>query len=68
VKFSKTAEDEPTSEQALAVLADAQVKGYVLDVETNKTISVTKDSGTSYLWSNADILRFGKILSGRAGS
>lgn len=66
LKFSKTAEGETTSEEAIAVLLDAQVKGYVLDVQTNKTILVIKSSATSYLRSNAEILRFGKILSGSA--
>jgi len=67
LKFSKTAEGETTSEEAIAVLLDAQVKGCVLDVQTNKTILVKKKQlGKTYLRSNAEALRFGKILSGRA--
>jgi hypothetical protein len=65
-KFSKTAAGETTSEEAIAVLMDAHVKGYGLDVKTDKTILVTKSSSTSYVRSNAEILRFGKILSDKA--
>jgi len=42
LKFSKAAEGETTSEEAIAVLLDAQVKGCVLGVQTNKTILVKK--------------------------
>jgi hypothetical protein len=66
-KFSQTPDGEKTSEEAMAVLVDARVKGYALDV-TGRAIAATKNGhGTSYLRSNADILRFGKIMSGRSG-
>jgi hypothetical protein len=69
LKFSQTPDGEKTSEEAMAVLVDAQVKGYVIDVKTSGAagaITVTKGSSISHLWSNADILRFGKILSARS--
>ena len=36
-KVSQTADGEMTSKEAIAVLLDAHMKGYVVDVESNKT-------------------------------
>jgi hypothetical protein len=47
-KFSQTADGEKTSEEAMAVLVDAQAKGYVLDVKTSGAITATKDSSISH--------------------
>ena len=63
-KVSQTADGEITSKEAIAVLLDALVKGYLLDVESNKTIAVSKSGLTKYFRSNAEILEFGQRLSG----
>jgi len=60
--FSRTADGETTSEEALTVLAELQAKGYDLTRAEDGTIAASRDSGTSFLRSNADILRLGKIL------
>ena len=60
--FARTADGETTSEEALAVLADLQAMGYRLARADDGTIEASRSSATSYLRSNADILRLGKIL------
>jgi len=63
-RVSQTADGEITSKKAQAVLLDAHMKGYAIDVESNKTITVTRGGLTKYLRSNAEILQFGQRLSG----
>jgi len=51
----------------LAVLLDAQERGYKLGTESNGAFTVSNSSSTSIsmLYSNEDIQRFGRILAGR---
>ena len=63
LKISKTYEGEDTSKQAIAVLLDARLKGYVIDAEPSGIILYKKDGISKYLYSNDDILQFGKTLS-----
>jgi hypothetical protein len=61
--FSTTREGEATSEEALGVLLEAQVRGYQVTKGETGIIGVGgKNTVTSYLWSNADIIRFGKLV------
>jgi hypothetical protein len=64
--FSETADGERTSEEALAVLVDAQAKGSDLSKDRHGAFVLKRNTSTSFLRSNADILRFGKILVGSA--
>jgi hypothetical protein len=58
-KFSKTQSGDDTSEEAMAVLIEAQTEGYRLIKEEDGTIKASRDDlGTTSLRSNADILRF----------
>lgn len=63
-QFSRTASGEPFTQESLAILSEARGKGYSVGVESGGVITVSKD-GTSYLYSNSDVQRFGQILSGR---
>ena len=57
--FSTTKDGEVTNEDALEVLIEAQAAGYHLTKDADGTILVSgKNQGTSYLRSNADIIRF----------
>jgi len=47
--------------KSLNVLWEANARGYVLAVERDNTFTVTKN-GTTYLRSNDDIQRFGRVL------
>ena len=60
--FSETADGERTSEEALAVLVDAQGKGFDLSKNGDGAIVIKRNTSTSFLRSNADILRFRKML------
>jgi hypothetical protein len=60
--FERTKEGEVTSEPALAVLLKAQSKGWQVTKDQTGIIAATQHTGTSYLWSNADIIRFGTFL------
>jgi hypothetical protein len=64
-QFSRTANDEPPTQESLAILSEARDKGYSVGVESGGVITVSKDSSISYLYSNSDVQRFGRILSGR---
>jgi len=64
-QFSRTANGEPCTQESLAILLEAREKGYSLGVLSGGAITVSKDSSISYLYSNSDIQRFGRILSGR---
>ena len=62
-RFSKTYDGQATSKEALAVLIQAQASGYRLTKEPDGTFAMGRhDRGTSYLRSNADILRFGQFV------
>ncbi|WP_354120937.1 hypothetical protein [Bradyrhizobium sp. LA6.12] len=61
-KFARTQEGEATSEEAMTILANAQANGYQLSTEPNGTIQAMLNSSTTYLRSNADIVRFGKFM------
>jgi hypothetical protein len=60
-KFSVTASGEKITEEALTILADATAKGYQLSKGDDDTIRVCRNSSTTFLRSNADIIRFGKF-------
>ena len=66
-QFSRTAEGEYFTQESLAVLLELRERGYVVDVQNNGAIKATNTKGSSsFLYSNADIQRFGEILSRRA--
>lgn len=60
--FNTTADGIEVSEEALAILIEALANGYQLAKESDGAISATRSSATSFLRSNADILRFGKFF------
>jgi hypothetical protein len=63
VTFATTKEGEDTSEEALNVLIEAHAKGYQITKSESGIIEAKgNNTGTSYLWSNADIIRFGRSL------
>lgn len=64
-KFRRTATGEICTDESIQVLHEAQEQGYHLSVDGNGTFLVQL-RGTSYLHSNADILRFGEILRKRS--
>jgi len=67
--FSKTQDGENTSQEALAILIEAQTTGYQLIKEDNGTIKASRDDlGTTSLRSNADILRFSQFAFKSTGS
>ncbi len=62
-KLKKTADGKIITEESLAVLRRAHEAGYTLAVDPlNFAISATQGEGTSYLYSNSDIQRFGRFL------
>jgi hypothetical protein len=66
--FSTTAAGEETSEDALAILIEAQAIGYQLAKDPDGTIRITRNTSTSFLRSNDDIVRFGTFFRGAASS
>jgi hypothetical protein len=60
--FRRTAEGEICTEESLNILRELEARGYRLRLETNKSFSFTKGSATSFMYSNADIQRLGRIL------
>ena len=60
--FSTIADGEETSEEALAILIEAQANGYQLAKDRDGTISITRGSSISYVRSNAEVVRFGKFF------
>lgn len=64
-KFHRTANGETCTDESIQVLREAQEQGYHLSVDGNGTFQVQLN-GTTYLYSNADILRFGEILRARS--
>ncbi len=60
--FSMTADGEKTSEEALAILIEAQAIGYQLARDRDGAIRITRNTSTSFLRSNADIVRFGTFF------
>jgi hypothetical protein len=62
-RFSLTVEGEPCNQASLDILRQAEMRGYVLTIDNQGAIAVTKDGrGTTYLRSNSDIERFGRFL------
>jgi hypothetical protein len=62
--FRHTAHGELCTEESLKVLHEAEAQGYTLGVEKDKTFTVTRSGkGTSYLRSNSDIQRFGRVAN-----
>jgi hypothetical protein len=64
--FTHTANGEFTSKESLAVLLEAQEKGYKLGTQSGGAFTISKGTSTTMLYSNEDIQRFGRILAGRA--
>jgi hypothetical protein len=63
VTFSEIGSGERTSKEALAVLIEFRARGYLLEKDHRGTIGVTLAAGsTSYVYSNADIMRLGGIV------
>jgi len=61
--FSQTKEGETTSHEALRVLVDAKVAGFHVSKSESGIFEVSSENtGTKYLWSNEDIVRFGKLI------
>ena len=60
--FSTTKEGEATSPEALSVLLEAQLTGFQVSKSDSGIFEVSKNTGTTYLWSNSDIARFGKMV------
>jgi hypothetical protein len=58
--FRRTADGKRCTDESLAILREAQARGYKLGVLGDKTFTVTKSGGgfTSYLRSNNDIQKF----------
>jgi hypothetical protein len=66
--FTTTADGNETSEEALAILIEALANGYQLAKDSDGAICATRSSATSFLRSNADIVRFGKFFLVRTAS
>jgi hypothetical protein len=64
--FIRTASGEFTNKESLAVLLEAQEKGYKLGVRNGGAFTISKSTSTTMLYSNEDIQRFGRILARRA--
>lgn len=60
-RVSNTADGETTNEESIAILIELRARGYRIAKESDGTISVSRDSGTSYLRSNGEILGLGKL-------
>ena len=62
VTFSEIGQDEKTRKEAFAVLIELKARGYSMRKE-GRGIGLTRaGGGTSYVYSNADILRYGKMV------
>lgn len=62
-QFSRTKEGDATSQEALRVLVEAQMMGFQVSKSGSGIFEVfSKNTGTKYLWSNEDIVRFGKLI------
>jgi hypothetical protein len=66
--FARTADGDETSEEALAILIEAQALGYQLAKDPDGTIRISRSTSTSYLRSNEEIVRFGKFFRKIANS
>jgi len=60
--FSTTKSREETSREALDVLVNAELNGYRVTRDADGTFVATRNTTSSYLRSNADIIRFGGFL------
>jgi hypothetical protein len=60
--FSKTADGEETSEEVLAIVIEAQANGYQLAKDDDGAIRIIRNTVTSFVRSNPDIVRFGKLF------
>jgi hypothetical protein len=67
-KFYSTADGEETTEEALAILIEAQALRYELVKDGDGTIRATRNSSISYFRSNANIMRFGRFFRKTASS
>lgn len=61
-QFERTHNGDRCTPQALDVLRRAEAKGYTLSVRSDKTIVLSTEGSKRYLYSNLDILRFGRYL------
>ncbi|MGC0325015.1 hypothetical protein ABIG06_005644 [Bradyrhizobium sp. USDA 326] len=61
--FSKTKEGETTSQEALRVLLEAKAMGFQVSKSDSGIVEIfSKSTGSKYLWSNEDIIQFGKLV------
>ncbi|MFB6458639.1 hypothetical protein [Bradyrhizobium tunisiense] len=65
--FSKTKEGETTSQEALRVLLEAKAAGFQISKTDSGIFEIVSNSTgvKKYLWSNEDIVGFGKLVSKR---
>lgn len=67
--ISPTADGKPISEGALAILVELRARGYAISKDaTDQAIRITRNSATSFLRSDGDIMRLGSILLQRPRS
>jgi hypothetical protein len=57
-RFSRTAQDESVTQDSLAILSEAEEKGYEVRVAISGVVIVTKGTLNLRLYSNSDIKRF----------
>jgi hypothetical protein len=60
-RFRQTADGQLCTEESLNILRQAELIGYTLAVEKDRSFSLTK-SGMTYLRSNSEIQRFGRMV------
>jgi hypothetical protein len=60
-RFRITSNGEVCTDTSLNILREAEVRGWALGVERNRTFTATKRDITSYLCSNSDIEQFGRF-------
>ncbi len=61
--ISRFPDGEEVSKDALAVLVELRARGFVVSNDRDGTVRVAKDGrGTSYVRSNADVVRLGQIF------
>jgi hypothetical protein len=61
-QFSQLADGEICTKESLAVLLEAENRGFTLSRERDGSIALSKNSTRSFLRSNADIQRYSKFI------
>jgi hypothetical protein len=62
-KVRRLYDENPYDESSVAILSEAQKRGYILTIEPSGTIAAgIQNKGTSFLRSNSDVERFGRYM------